>query len=98
MSEMAAGWQDAGQQQEVFDSLAEYDYDGESEKSRLAVLLLCLAVGLLGGHRFYVGKVGSGMAILLTFGGFFGIWPLVDLVRILLGRFTDKAGRLIERW
>lgn len=32
-----------------------------SEKSRLVALLLCLFVGYLGIHRFYVGKTGTGI-------------------------------------
>jgi TM2 domain-containing membrane protein YozV len=45
-------------------------------------------------HRFYVGKVGSGIAQLLTFGGF-GFWLLWDFIQIARGRFTDVAGNVI---
>ena len=37
-----------------------------SEKSRLAAALLAFFLGGLGIHRFYVGKVGTGIAIILT--------------------------------
>lgn len=62
------------------------------QKSWMTTLLLCVFVGVLGVHRFYVGKTGSGIAQLLTGGGC-GIWCLVDLIMILTGKFTDAQGR-----
>ncbi len=67
----------------------------KSEKSKLVALLLCLFFGVLGVHRFYVGKVGSGIATLLTL-GFFGIWPLIDLLIIVCGSFRDAEGKLLK--
>lgn len=69
-----------------------------SQYSRLAAALLCFFLGALGIHRFYVGKIGTGIAIILTLGGFFGIWPLIDLIMILVGAFRDKAGRKLYNW
>lgn len=68
-----------------------------SEKSALAVFTLCLVIGPLGIHRFYVGKVGTGVVHLLTCGAL-GIWTLVDLYLIATNRFTDAKGRRITRW
>jgi len=68
-----------------------------SDKSRLAAALLCWFVGVLGVHRFYVGKVGTGVAMLLTCGGV-GIWALIDLIVILLGTFRDENGRALQNW
>ncbi len=68
-----------------------------SDKSRLAAALLCWFVGVLGIHRFYVGKVGTGIAMIVTCGGL-GVWALVDLVVILLGSFRDENGRRLENW
>ena len=68
-----------------------------SDKSRLAAALLCWFVGVLGVHRFYVGKVGTGVAMLLTCGGL-GIWALIDLIVILLGSFRDENGRALQNW
>ncbi len=39
-----------------------------SPKSRLITLLLCIFVGGLGIHRFYVGQIGTGVLWLLTAG------------------------------
>lgn len=62
-----------------------------SNKSKIVALVLCFFVGILGIHRFYVGKIGTGLLQLLTGGGL-GIWWIIDFVLILLGKFTDKNG------
>lgn len=67
-----------------------------SPKSRAASLLLLLLIGL-GLHRFYVGKIGTGILYLITLGGL-GIWFVVDLVMIVIGSFTDKQGRVVSNW
>lgn len=75
-------------------------YYGEpffSPKSRTVALLLCLFLGGLGVHRFYVGKIGTGVLWLLT-GGCFGIGSLVDLILIICGSFRDKMGAVVKQW
>ncbi len=67
-----------------------------SPKSWLASLLLCIFLGMFGVHRFYTGKVGTGILWLFT-GGFAGIGWLVDLAVIASGHFKDKQGRPIVR-
>jgi TM2 domain-containing membrane protein YozV len=67
----------------------------KSDKGFVPTLLLCFLFGVGGFHRFYVGKIGSGIAMLLTFGGL-GIWALIDLVKIAMGTFTDASGRAIK--
>ena len=68
-----------------------------SPKSRLITLLLCIFVGGLGIHRFYVGKIGTGVLWLLT-AGCFGIGALVDLIMIACGTFTDSDGKPVTDW
>ena len=62
-----------------------------SDKGFVPTLLLCFFVGMLGVYRFYVGKIGTGILQLLTFGGL-GIWTMVDFIMIVTGNFRDKAG------
>ncbi len=66
----------------------------KSEKDWLTTLLLCIFLGGLGVHRFYAGKIGTGILQLITVGGC-GIWTLVDLIMIITGSFKDKDGNPI---
>jgi len=67
----------------------------KSEKGFVPALLLCLLLGGLGIHRFYVGKIGTGILMLITLGGF-GIWALIDLIVIAVGSFKDKSGLALK--
>lgn len=67
----------------------------KSSKSFAATLLFCILLGPLGAHRFYVGKIGTGILMLLTMGGL-GIWVLIDFILIISMRFQDKEGYFIE--
>jgi hypothetical protein len=68
-----------------------------SERRALTAGLLCLVVGVFGAHRFYVGKLGTGLLMLLTMGGM-GIWWLADLIMLVTGQFRDKEGRRVTQW
>ena len=69
---------------------------GQSEKDWFVALLLCLLLGGIGVHRFYAGKIGSGILYILT-AGVFGIGVLVDLIKTITGNFTDKNGNPIRK-
>lgn len=68
-----------------------------SVKSRLAAALLAWFLGVFGVHRFYVGKIGTGLLMLVTLGGL-GIWVLIDFIMILVGSFKDKQGLPLVNW
>lgn len=65
---------------------------GDSDKSFLVTWLLAYFLGSFGADRFYLGKIGTAIAKLLTAGGL-GIWALVDLIMVLVGATRDKQGR-----
>jgi TM2 domain-containing membrane protein YozV len=65
--------------------------EGASEKGFVPAVMLCFFLGALGVHRFYVGKIGTGIVQLLTFGGL-GIWALVDFIMLVTGNFKDGEG------
>lgn len=66
-----------------------------SPKSGLGAFLLCMFLGTMGIHRFAVGKIGTGILMLLTFGGL-GFWMAYDLIAIACGQFTDSENRYLE--
>ena len=66
-----------------------------SEKGFVPTILLCFFLGMFGIHRFYTGKIGTGILMLLTLGGF-GIWTLIDFIIIVCGNFKDKSGAFIK--
>ena len=66
-----------------------------SPRSRLGALLFCFFLGVVGAHRFYVGKIGTGILQLVTLGGL-GIWALIDLIMIVLQKFTDGEGNVMK--
>ena len=68
---------------------------GISEKGFVPTLILAILLGALGVHRFYVGKIGTGVLMLLTFGGC-GIWSLIDVIMIAVGNFKDSEGLPIK--
>ena len=68
-----------------------------SEKKILPAFLLCTFLGILGIHRFYVGKTGSGIAQILTLGGI-GFWSFVDWIMLLCKSFKDSKGKSLREW
>ncbi len=67
-----------------------------SDKKMVTACLLCFFLGGLGIHRFYVGKAGTGILMILTLGGL-GIWVIIDFIMILTGGFKDSEGNDLQR-
>jgi apolipoprotein N-acyltransferase len=67
----------------------------ESNKTILPIVLFLILLPTV--HRFYVGKIGTGLLFFFTVGGL-GIWWIYDVIISITGNFTDKQGRKITRW
>lgn len=65
-----------------------------SPKNRWIAFFLCFFGGILGLHRFYTGKIFTGILYLFSF-GFFGVGVVLDLIMILTGSYTDKGGNFL---
>ncbi|TKJ36485.1 MAG: hypothetical protein CEE38_11775 [Planctomycetes bacterium B3_Pla] len=72
---------------------------GVSSFKRMWALLLSGGglFGFFGLQRFYVGKIGTGIAWFLT-GGMFLIGQIIDLIMICTGEFKDCYGRPLVIW
>jgi TM2 domain-containing membrane protein YozV/two-component sensor histidine kinase len=68
-----------------------------SAKSRSIAMIFVLLLGLIGAHRFYVGRIGSGLAMLFTIGGL-GLWWLIDVVIVASGQLKDDQGKWVSEW
>lgn len=74
-----------------------------SKKSRMGAFLLSLFFGVFGVHRFYVGKISSGVfQLLMTISVFLSpvsfIWNFIDIIKILTGEFIDRDGQKVLKW
>ncbi len=68
-----------------------------SDKSRGIATALAATLGVFGVHRFYVGKIGTGLLMLLTGGGM-GIWYVYDVIIVASGAFRDAEGYARTVW
>lgn len=68
-----------------------------SHRSRTTALVLAFFLGPFGAHRYYAGKIGTGILQLVTIGGC-GLWWLYDLILVAAGGFRDADGLLISDW
>ena len=85
--------------------LTQEEYDSQKERllkpnsqpqnQWIVVLLLAFFLGFIGAHRFYVGKNGTGILMILTVGGI-GLWVLYDLIIIITGNFKTKEGNKVS--
>jgi len=86
------------------DESEESDDAADDEDSELAIsdrrwvttFLLAFFLGTLGIHRFYLGRVLTGVAMLFTLGGLL-IWQIVDVASIALERLPDHLGRPLRK-
>jgi TM2 domain-containing membrane protein YozV len=81
----------------------EPNFTARVNMSKGVLALVCWFFGVLGVHRFLVGKVGSGVAQLILSLTVVGMivsvpWVIVDFIMILSGNFADKDGNRIEEW
>jgi TM2 domain-containing membrane protein YozV len=82
---------------------AEAEAAGISTKSRLVVTLLAWFLGVFGAHRFYLGKIGTAVTMLvltlLAFTSFISwIWAIIDFIYAVSGNMRDKENKLIKDW
>lgn len=63
------------------DSVVNYGERAPGEKNKWVAFFLCLFLGFLGAHRFYEGKIVTGILYLCTL-GLGGIGVIVDLIKI----------------
>jgi TM2 domain-containing membrane protein YozV len=75
--------------------LAREPVTGSPQRSQGTTFLLAYFLGIFGADRFYLGQTGLGIAKLLTCGGL-GIWALVDLIMIGMGKMRDNEGNSLR--
>ncbi|WP_332066138.1 TM2 domain-containing protein [Bartonella sp. CB189] len=74
-----------------------------SGPSRVMLALICWFAGIFGVHRFMVGKIKTGIVMLLLSLTIFGliitgVWAIIDFILIVAGKFSDKNGNGITDW
>ena len=72
----------------------------DSKHSKVVMAIVCWFFGIFGVHRFMVGKIGTGILMLLLTVTVIGsiisfIWSIIDFILILMGKFKDKDGNPI---
>jgi len=68
----------------------------EKEKTLTLIFAILGIFGVAGIHRFYAGKIGTGILWLITLGWFY-IGTIVDIVNIVNSNFKDKSGAVIKK-
>lgn len=74
----------------------------DSKHSKVVLAIVCWFFGIFGVHRFMVGKIGTGVLMLVLTLTVIGsiislIWTFIDFIMILMGKFKDKDGNPITR-
>lgn len=63
------------------------------EKTKGIAYALWFFTGGLGGHRYYAGDIGMGIAMTLTLGGL-GVWTLIDV--FMIGKRIEEKNTELE--
>ncbi len=71
--------------------------DDGSDKSRAIALAVGGVLGIFGAHRYYLGKIGTGILQTVTIGGL-GLWWLYDMILLAFGSFRDAEGNRGQYW
>ena len=69
--------------------------DMAGDKSFMVAAILSIIPAPCGLHRFYTGKIWTGLIMFFTCGLYF-IWSAIDVLRILTNSFTDKQGKKLK--
>jgi len=67
-----------------------------SSKDKKTALILCICLGLIGIHDFYLGRIGSGFLKMFT-GNFFMFGWIADIIKIATGTYKDGAGEPLRK-
>lgn len=82
------------------DSLNKPGFTGKPKElnSRWVItVILAIVIGGLGAHRFYTGKIGTGILMLITGGGC-GIWYLIDIFMVCTEEYRDADGQRVTMY
>jgi TM2 domain-containing membrane protein YozV len=75
----------------------------ENDRNKYVAALLAFFFGPLGLHRFYLGRTGSGIVMLVLSMTVAGLlvsvpWAVIDMIRYLLMSDREFADRYARRW
>lgn len=75
----------------------------DAPKSRLAALIFCLLTGVFGGHLIYANRAKQAILRIVFYITIFlafvsGILAIIDLIKIIRGKFTDGNGVVLTEW
>jgi hypothetical protein len=82
------------QKKQTFESFSNTQRSS-SQSDLSGIVLLLLFIFLPTAHYMYVNKIGLAILFFITGGGF-GLWWLIDLIRIVSGNFPDQNGKPIR--